>query len=143
VTSIPIGIPPRPITIALRVEGAVALIAGVSAYWVLGGNWWLFALLFLAPDLSMLGYLLGGQTGARVYNTVHTYTLPALLAALGYFSGAAWLVPLAAIWVAHIGMDRALGYGLKYDAFGLTHLGLMGRKKRSDALADASQDISR
>ena len=122
------GIPPKPVTILLRLEGAAVFVAMLFAFRSLGGNWWLFALLALAPDLAMLGYLAGRKTGATAYNLVHTYVAPFVLAALGVVAALPWLLPIAAIWAAHIGADRALGYGLKYpDGFNMTHLGPIGR----------------
>jgi hypothetical protein len=95
----------------------------ILLYWQSGGNWWLFLLLLLAPDLSMLGYLAGPKLGASVYNTVHTYLLPAVLAVIGWLTVSELLLHLALIWFAHIGMDRLLGYGLKYStALKDTHL---------------------
>jgi hypothetical protein len=92
----------------------------------MGDSWWLFAILFLAPDLSFLGYLGGSNTGAILYNAVHTLTGPLLLAAIGLLFSVSATVAL--IWVAHIGFDRLVGYGLKYGAgFNYTHLGLIGR----------------
>ena len=112
----------------LRVEGLAAFAVAVALFARTGGDWRLFALLFLAPDLSMLAYLRGPVAGALGYNLVHTYTAPAALAALG-FAGLPWAVPVALIWAAHIGFDRALGYGLKHRAgFGFTHLGRIGRR---------------
>ncbi len=107
----------------LRVEGGVLL--GISAllYWVNGGSWILFALLILAPDVSMLGYLLGAKVGAAAYNVFHTYALPASLAAFGVLAGSPLAVSVALVWFAHIGMDRLVGYGLKYTSgFKDTHL---------------------
>ena len=125
------GIPPKSVTATLRLEGFVAFAGAVTAYWFLGGNWWVFALLLLAPDLSFLGYSAGAKTGARIYNLAHTYTLPAILGAIGWFGGVPLLVELALIWVAHIGMDRALGYGLKYPGYDhQTHLGPIGKAKK-------------
>jgi len=110
-----------------RLEGLVALGVGVAAYWALGQSWLVFALLFLAPDLFMLGYLRGARTGPLVYNLGHTYVAPALLALLGFAVGPL-AFGLAAIWVAHIGFDRMLGYGLKFEeGFGATHLGRVGK----------------
>lgn len=108
----------------LRVEGAVLLGMSVLLYWVSGESWWLFALLLLAPDLSMLGYLAGQRVGAAVYNAFHTYPLPAVLAAFGLLEGSPMAVAGALIWLSHIGADRLLGYGLKYPTgFKDTHLG--------------------
>jgi hypothetical protein len=107
----------------LQAEGAVALTAAVAAHSVTGGSWWLFGALFLAPDLAMLGYLAGRRAGALSYNLAHTYILALGLSALGWGLGQPLLVSLGLIWVAHIGFDRMLGYGLKYpDGFKATHL---------------------
>jgi hypothetical protein len=136
----PTGFPPTEITTLLRVEGVVVLAASLAAYQYLGGNWWLFALLLLAPDLAMLGALRGDVFGARLYNAVHTYAAPAVLGALAWFAGASSLLPFVVIWIAHIGMDRVAGYGLKYPGLDHhTHLGLIGKaKKKAKALANAS-----
>jgi len=89
-----------------------------------GASWWLFAALWLAPDLSMLGYLAGPKWGARIYNAIHSYVTPATLAVTAMLLRSPSLVPIALIWFNHIGVDRLLGYGLKYPAgFGWTHLG--------------------
>jgi hypothetical protein len=80
-------------------------------------------LLFLAPDLSILGYLSGPRVGSATYNTIHTFVPPIALGAAGLLSGSELPTQLALIWLAHIGMDRALGYGLKYPgAFKESHL---------------------
>ena len=114
----------------LRLEGAAALAASVAGYAAVGGGWGMFALLFLAPDLSMLGYLGGPRLGAAAYNLGHSYASPAILAACGLGLAQPQLLPLALIWCAHIGFDRLLGFGLKYaDAFGHTHLGLARKAK--------------
>jgi len=111
----------------LRLEGAAALVAASFAYSALGGRWGVFALLFLLPDLSMLGYLAGRRVGAACYNTAHSYLGPALLAAFGASSTQHGLLCIACIWAAHVGFDRLLGYGLKYGtSFGDTHLGRRG-----------------
>lgn len=107
----------------LRIEGAAMLLASVALYGVNGGGWLLFVVLLLSPDLSMLGYLAGVRTGAVVYNVFHAYPLPALLALYGVFAGGGTILSLALIWLAHIGMDRMAGYGLKYPTgFKDTHL---------------------
>ncbi len=116
----------------LRLEGAVALLGATLAYSALGGRWAMFAMLFLLPDLSMLGYLAGRRVGAAVYNAAHSYLGPAIVAALGAASGAHGLLCLACIWAAHVGFDRLLGYGLKYGtSFGDTHLGRRDGRKVS------------
>ena len=107
----------------LRGEGATMLAGSVLLYWTGGGSWWLFALLLLAPDVSMLGYLAGPRVGAVAYNVFHSYPLPAALGVFGMLAGAPLAVSVALVWFAHIGMDRLMGYGLKYSTdFKDTHL---------------------
>lgn len=116
----------------LRLEGGAALAAAAIAYAHVGSGWGLFALLFLVPDLAMLGYLAGPTVGAAAYNAGHSYLGPALIGLLARAGGPTILVSLALIWAAHIGFDRMLGYGLKYPtAFGHTHLGRVGKAARS------------
>jgi Domain of unknown function (DUF4260) len=111
----------------LCLEGAAAFAAAVALYGYAGFSWPLFALLFLAPDLAMLAYLIGPRAGALVYNLAHTYALALPLALAGFYLGSAVASALALIWIAHIGLDRTLGYGLKYrSGFGDTHLGRIG-----------------
>lgn len=113
----------------LRMEGLALFALGLGGYIWLGEPWWLFVVLFLAPDLSFLGYLAGARAGAVVYNTAHTTIGPIVLLAVGVLSGSGIVPALAAIWAAHIGLDRAIGYGLKYaSGFGFTHLGRIGRR---------------
>jgi uncharacterized protein DUF4260 len=116
----------------LRLEG-LALFAGmVLVYALWGSSWWIFAVLLLAPDLSLAAYLAGTGTGAVVYNAAHSTLLPLALMALGLALPEPLIRSLAIIWLAHIGMDRAVGYGLKYQAgFGFTHLGRLGKKTAS------------
>ena len=112
----------------LRLEGLAALAAAVIAYRALGGGWGGFLALFLVPDLSMLGYFAGARIGSICYNAAHSYLGAALLAAAAYAAHSALAGQLALIWCAHVGFDRALGYGLKYaTAFTDTHLGRIGR----------------
>ena len=107
----------------LHLEGLSLLIVAVTLYARNGASWWLFAVLLLAPDLSMLGYLGGPRLGSQVYNLAHTSVLPLLLASVSLMIDLPLALALALIWLTHIGMDRALGYGLKYaSGFRDTHL---------------------
>ena len=113
----------------LRLEGAAALAAAIALYAHAGFSWPLFAILLLAPDLAMLAYLIGPRPGAAAYNLVHTYALSVPLALAGYLLASPIALALGLIWIAHIGMDRMFGYGLKYaSGFSDTHLGRIGRK---------------
>jgi hypothetical protein len=118
-----LGVVSGALRIVLRLEGAVVLAAAALAYAGIGGGWAMFAVLFLVPDVFMLGYLGGRRIGAAVYNVGHAYIAPAALAAYGVLQAQPLALEIALIWIAHIGFDRLLGFGLKYQiAFGHTHL---------------------
>lgn len=107
----------------LHLEGLAVLVAAIALYFDAGYGWLLLVVLFLAPDLSMLGYLGGPRLGALAYDVVHTYALPLALGLAGVLAGTGLAVQLALIWAAHIGLDRLVGYGLKYPSgFKDTHL---------------------
>jgi len=107
----------------LHAEGLAVAVAAVALYFHADYPWWLLVALALAPDLSMVGYLAGSTTGAAAYNAAHTYSLPVALAAIGVIVDAETAVQLGLIWLTHIGVDRAVGYGLKYRTdFRDTHL---------------------
>jgi len=103
--------------ILLRVEGVFVLALSLLLYRTAGGHWGIFFLLFLWPDLSILGYLVSARVGSRLYNFVHTYVFPLALAAASLYKHDVRLLAFALIWLAHIGLDRALGFGLKYPTF--------------------------
>jgi multisubunit Na+/H+ antiporter MnhB subunit len=116
----------------LRAEGLAAFATAVVLYWRGGNSAATFFLLFLAPDIGMVGYLAGARVGSIAYNAVHTYVGPAVLSGAMLATGHGFGLPL--IWAAHIGFDRGLGYGLKYDdSFGHTHLGRIGRSASESA----------
>ena len=118
----------------LRFEGAAVAAASLVFYRHEHASWVLFAILFLAPDLAMLGYLAGSRVGAASYNLAHNYVLPLLLMA-AVLAARPTAVAYALIWLAHIGVDRMLGYGLKYpSAFGETHLGRLGKLKAAESI---------
>jgi Domain of unknown function (DUF4260) len=115
-------------TVILRLEGIALLVVAVYLYARYGDGWVLFALLILAPDLSFLGYTAGPVVGAAAYNVLHTTVLPLLLGVVGIVAGSEVVLSVALVWLAHIGMDRGLGYGLKLTSgFRDTHLGRIGR----------------
>jgi hypothetical protein len=110
----------------LRLEGIAAFLVAISLYGQEGGSWLVFGALFFVPDTSFAGYLAGPRVGAASYNVVHSYIGPLALAMTAPSGGTG--LTLALVWAAHIGFDRALGYGLKYPtAFSDTHLGRLGR----------------
>ncbi|MBI5318346.1 DUF4260 domain-containing protein [Bradyrhizobium sp.] len=116
------------VRLLLRLEGVVLFAGMTLLYGLWEGSWWVYAILFLAPDLSFAAYLAGPKAGAIIYNAAHSYLLPVALMTAGLAMASPLVLSLAMIWLAHIGIDRALGYGLKYQAgFAFTHLGRIGK----------------
>ena len=112
----------------LRLEGLALFVGMTLLYGIWDGSWLIYLILFLAPDLSFAAYLAGPRFGALVYNTAHAYLAPMVLMTAGFATSSPLVLSIAMIWLAHIGIDRALGYGLKYEAgFGFTHLGRIGK----------------
>lgn len=103
--------------ILLRIEGVAVFALSLYLYRETGATWWRFLALFLFPDLFMAGYLVSVRAGAQLYNLVHTYVLPLALAGAAIYLHRLGPLSFALIWIAHIGADRALGYGLKYPTF--------------------------
>ena len=115
----------------LRIEGLAALALASAAYLSLGGQPLLLVPLLLAVDVSMVGYLASPRVGAMTYNLVHQWATGLAVLGAGWWLGATPLLLAGLILVAHVGMDRFAGYGLKYaTAFGDTHLGRIGRGAR-------------
>ena len=117
--------------ILLRIEGAALFAVSVYLYRSTGAGWGWFLLLFLWPDLAMLGYLARStpnvKLGASLYNLTHFVAFPAVLVAASLVTHRGGLLSFALIWIAHIEFDRALGYGLKYPTFFKdTHLQRVG-----------------
>jgi len=114
--------------IVLRLEGLCVVIAASVAYAKFSLGWGTFALFFLTPDLSFVGYLLGPKIGTITYNLAHSYIGAVGCLAIALLLPEPTVLCVSLIWCAHIGFDRALGYGLKYsEGFSFTHLGRIGR----------------
>jgi|SRR5690554_3371304 len=112
-----------------RLGGAALFVAATVAWFVSGFGWLPYVLLLFAFDLSMLGYLAGPRVGAAIYNLGHGFLLPSLSAMAYLLTGVDWVLALTCLWFAHIGIDTALGYGLKFPtSFQVTHLGRIGKK---------------
>ena len=107
----------------LRLEEALLLVGAVVLYAHFHFSWMRFAVLLLAPDLFMLGYLSNPRVGAAMYNLGHSFAIPLLLFATAYGRQSSLFTAVGLIWTAHIALDRMLGYGLKYPIkFNDTHL---------------------
>lgn len=111
-----------------RLGGAAMFVAATVAWFTSGFGWLPFVLLLFAFDLFMLGYLAGPKVGAAVYNLGHSLILPSLCVVAFLLSERDWALALSCLWFAHIGVDLAFGYGLKYpEGFHATHLGTIGK----------------
>ena len=99
----------------LLLEGLVLLAGALIAFGALGQPWWLVPAAILAPDIAMTGYLAGIRPGAHLYNLTHATPLPAVMLGAGYWQANRLVMALALVWLAHIGLDRLLGTGLKYN----------------------------
>ena len=121
------------INIILRLEGLLVLFLACYGYHIMPAHSWkIFAYCFFIPDISLLGYLMDKRIGAVLYNIAHSHILPLLLLVASHQLQSEIIQTISVIWIAHIGFDRALGYGLKYaDGFGFTHLGLIGKAKKN------------
>lgn len=109
--------------IIIHLEGVIVFIAAIYMYALNEFSWLIFLLLLLVPDVSMLAYLINNQIGAQVYNLFHTYIVSISLILIGVFLKLDVLLMIGLIWTSHIGMDRMLGYGLKYKtSFKDTHI---------------------
>lgn len=136
----PVG---RPIRSLLRFEALAVSLAGLLVWAGLDGGWVRFALLFLVPDISMAGYIWGPRTGAALYNAAHNYALPMLICVAGGMLDHRGLLLTGALWMTHIGVDRALGYGLKYaSGFRDTHLGQLGRQSVPSAVMRTGEHLA-
>lgn len=110
-----------------KLEGLVIFAISTVAFYLAGGHFLLYIPLLLSFDVSMIGYLLGPRLGSFVYNLVHNYAVALLALSAFYWIDTSLLLQVGILWVAHVGMDRALGYGLKSAAsFKETHLGKIG-----------------
>jgi hypothetical protein len=113
----------------LRAEGVVAFVGGLLGWIALGGPWPWFVVLLLTPDISIAGYVLGARAGALIYNAVHSWATGGAIALVGWVAGFVPAIFAGLLLVAHAGIDRALGYGLKGSTgFQDTHLGRIGRR---------------
>ncbi len=112
---------PKP---CLHLEGLAVFALSLFLYWKMEFSGTLLLVLILAPDISIIAYLFSYKFGAILYNLLHTYTYPLILVAAGIFFHYELLITIALIWIMHIGIDRFLGFGLKYKtSFKDTHLG--------------------
>ncbi len=113
----------------IRIEELALTVLAFYLFLGLPYAWWWFFALFLAPDLSMIGYVAGPRIGAASYNLVHHQAAAVALFVLGGVLAIPWIQATGLILLAHSNMDRVMGYGLKYsDSFQHTHLGAIGRE---------------
>lgn len=107
----------------LKLEGLAVFLTCLYFYSKLDASWLLFVLLWLLPDVSMIGYFKNLKLGAFLYNLIHNYILALLIIVIGLWQGDNFTISLGVILASHIGLDRFFGYGLKYiDNFKHTHI---------------------
>lgn len=105
------------------------LMLGLAVYLFTGLRfvWWWYPVLFLAPDLGMVGYISGTRLGALTYNFVHHKGLAIMLYVLGAVLSRQGMQLAGVVILGHSSFDRVMDYGLKYvDDFKHTHLGWIG-----------------
>jgi hypothetical protein len=118
------------IGIILRAEHVAIAATGIVLYAAMGGSWLLYVPMWLAIDLSTVGYLGGPRLGAVTYNAAHNLVIALGLLGIGVLLDVAWVRLVASVWISHVGIDRSLGYGLKLPSdFRDTHLGRIGRER--------------
>ena len=116
------------VDIILRAEQLAICAAGIGLWMANGGTPWFLMPAWLLVDLSMVGYLGGPRLGSITYNAAHNVVLPMVLIGLAWWTATAWLLLASAVFITHVGLDRALGYGLKLPSdFRDTHLGRIGK----------------
>lgn len=116
----------------LKLEYGLLLVLAVWLFSLSGFAWWWFLVLFLVPDVGMVGYVLNPRVGAVMYNVFHHFGVALACFLLGMWSGVPVLMLVGSVLLGHSAFDRILGYGLKYpDAFKHTHLGMIGQPEKS------------
>lgn len=120
---------------SLKVEELAIFILCVIFFMQLNFVWWWFPILLFIPDISMLGYIISNKAGALLYNIAHHRLLATCTAVYAVYTGNEFWQLAAIILFAHISLDRALGYGLKYtDSFNHTHLGFISKNQPNNTL---------
>lgn len=93
--------------------------------------WWVWILLFLAPDVSMIGYVFNNRVGAVTYNLFHHQLVAVVVWAAGFFLNQPYITLAGLVLLGHSSLDRTMGYGLKLpEGFKFTHLGTVGNNKK-------------
>lgn len=122
--------PPTMVNLFLRAEAVAGLAAGITIWLAQDGSFWWFLALVLLPDLSMLGYMAGASVGALTYNLAHNWATGTVILGAGWWADNRIVLLIGALLLAHVGMDRLLGYGLKLTSgFQDTHLGRIGHDR--------------
>lgn len=118
--------------ITLKLEELAMLLLGIYVFGFLYFEWWWFLVLFLAPDLGMIGYVFGNRAGAFLYNLFHHKGVAIMIYLFGFFFYIPVVQLIGVIMFSHAAFDRLLGYGLKYEkGFKYTHLGVIGKPQRT------------
>lgn len=122
--------------LVLRLEELGMLLLSIVLLYIVHAQWWWYLIMFIGPDISMMGYLAGPKIGAWSYNIFHHKGIACVILITGililnnyFFSDFGWICNVGIILFGHSSMDRFFGYGLKYEnGFKFTHLGEIGKK---------------
>ena len=112
----------------IKLEELGMFLFSIYIFSTLSYDWWWFPLLILAPDISMVGYLVNNKVGAVLYNIFHHKAIALGILVLAFWEKNELYGLIGVILLAHSSMDRLFGYGLKtFQGFKFTHLGRIGK----------------
>ena len=118
----------------LQAEELLFFLVSIYALYLLEVNWWYYLLLFIGPDVSMIGYLAGNKFGAVLYNLFHHKAIAIIFLATGLYLSDELIIVIGIILFGHSSMDRMFGYGLKhFKGFKFTHLGIIESTKKNNS----------
>jgi Domain of unknown function (DUF4260) len=110
----------------IKIEELAQTILGIAilSFLPFQFSWWLWTILFLSPDIAILGYAVSKKAGGILYNIFHHKGVAIAIAIIGFLLKDNTLMLAGTLIFAHASFDRIWGYGLKYmDDFKHTHLG--------------------
>lgn len=81
---------------------------------LLFGLWWVWFLVLVVFEISVVVYLVGLWIGVFVYNLMYFYVVLFLLMIFGVGFGVMLLIVVGGLWLVYIGILCVMGFGLKY-----------------------------
>ena len=118
--------------ILLKLEELAMLLLSLLLLWNSHAPWFWYLLLLIGPDIGIVGYWLGNKIGAAMYNLFHHKAIAILFFMVGIYLNIEWVQLIGIVLFGNSSMDRAFGYGLKYNkGFRFTHLGAINRNRNN------------